>query len=98
MWSWESSKALEEDGVYLDFLRLNPEHLPPLCSPNLGKLMRGSRSTTGASETRSTQDSTTRTSGAFSRPPPYRESPSNIIDIDEDNGDGDNDGHGPKPQ
>ena len=24
-WSWESSKALEEDPVYLEFLRLNPE-------------------------------------------------------------------------
>ena len=24
-WSWESSKALEEDPVYLDFLRLHPE-------------------------------------------------------------------------
>ena len=24
-WSWESSKALEEDPVYLEFLRLHPE-------------------------------------------------------------------------
>ena len=24
-WSWESSKALEEDPVHLDFLRLHPE-------------------------------------------------------------------------
>ena len=24
-WSWESSKALEEDAVYLEFLRLHPE-------------------------------------------------------------------------
>ena len=26
-WSWESSKALEEDPVYLEFLRLHPEYL-----------------------------------------------------------------------
>ena len=25
-WSWESSKALEEDPLYLDFLRLHPEY------------------------------------------------------------------------
>ena len=24
-WSWESSKALEEEPVYLEFLRLHPE-------------------------------------------------------------------------
>ena len=24
-WSWELSRALEEDPVYLEFLRLNPE-------------------------------------------------------------------------
>ena len=26
MWSWESGKALEEDPVYLEFLRLQPEY------------------------------------------------------------------------
>ena len=52
--------------------------------------MQGAWSTTGASA----YGSTPRTSGASSRPPPCRASPSNIADVDEnkDNVDGDGDG------
>ena len=54
--------------------------------------MRGSRSTAGASETRSTYGSTARASRTSSRPPPSPASPSNVIDVDEDNDDSHDDG------
>ena len=54
--------------------------------------MRGSRSTTGASETRSTYGSTARTSRTSSRPPHSRAGPSNIINVDQDNGNDNDDG------
>ena len=87
--SWESSKALDEDLVYQEFLRLHPEYLHSLCSINFRKLMRGSRSTAGASETHSTYISATRASRTSSPPPPSQASMSNAIDVDEMNHHGD---------
>ena len=48
-WSWELSRALEEDPVYLEFLRLHPEQPHLLTAWFFEKLMLGSRSTTGDS-------------------------------------------------
>ena len=48
-WSLESSKALEEDPVYIEFLLLHPESLHFSAAWFFEKLMRGSRSTSGAS-------------------------------------------------
>ena len=76
------------------FLRCQRRHpeLPkiptylPLCSMNFRKLMRGSRSTNGASA----YGSTSRTSRTSSRPPPSQASPSNdeINDAADVDGDG----------
>ena len=75
--------------MYVQFLRLHPEKLHFSAAWFFGKLMRGSRLTTGASA----YGSTPRISQTSSRPPPSRASPSNLIDVEEINdaagGDGD---------
>ena len=71
--------------MYLDFLRSNFTSL----LREFRKLMPGSRSTAGASETRSIYNSATRASQTSSQPPSPRASPSNVSDIDEMTDDGD---------
>ena len=70
----------------------------PLYSVNFRKRLRGSRSTAGASGTRSTYGSAAEASRTSSRPPPPRASPSIVVNVDEENDDSNNNGDAAEAQ